>query len=198
MKIFCVEGNCRDARLPLCWQALPDSTLLYSDRPFFVPDFDSRFVALLSPVVKISRLGKCVEPRFAGRYYSEWSVAISIRAFDMLERLKKNGLPWSEALVFDRSLIVGDFRPVETISDSSGITFPELSLRIDGEEKAGWNPGNVISATDEIVSLVSQSNTIKTGDLVLPAMTVYGADLKPGHILEISAGSEILLTTPLR
>lgn len=194
MKIFCIEGNYRDAQTPICQIVLPDSTLLYSNRPFFVPDFDPSFSALLSPVVKINRLGKCVEPHFASRYFAEWSVAISIRADQTLADLRKAGLPWSEALAFDKSIIAGDFRPVA----DGAHDFPELSLLIDGKPAAQWSPGLCRESIDEIISLVSESNTLKTGDLILHSLAPQGVKLTPGHILEVEANGEILLTTPIR
>ena len=47
----------------------PDSAILKGGKPFFIPDFAERFDYEAELVVRISKLGKNIAPRFAHRYY---------------------------------------------------------------------------------------------------------------------------------
>ena len=58
----------------------PDSALLKNNKPFFLPDFSSEIHYETEVVVKISKLGKSIEPKFAPRYYDELTVGIDITA----------------------------------------------------------------------------------------------------------------------
>ena len=199
MKIFCMEGNYAGCGITKCMSVLPDSTLLYSERPFFVPDFDPCFTARLSVALRINRLGKNIDPKFAPRYYCEWTAAISIRANGMLQSLRSHGLPWDSAIAFDRSLIAGNFMQV-TDSDASGDpVIPDLLLKLDGEVKAVWSHAEMTTSINESIAYASSENTIKTGDLVLCALSPAQTQLTPGHLLEIITNEkDILLTTPIR
>ena len=74
MKIFALEyplSATDSGHTP--FRVWPDSCWILSRRPVFVPGFAPRFIGVPAIAVKISRLGKCVEPRFAPRYYAEWT-----------------------------------------------------------------------------------------------------------------------------
>ena len=60
-------------------------------------------------VIKIKRLGKNIEKRFAHRYYDEIGLGIDFTARDIQQKLKEKGLPWEKAKAFDNSAAVGKF-----------------------------------------------------------------------------------------
>jgi 2-keto-4-pentenoate hydratase/2-oxohepta-3-ene-1,7-dioic acid hydratase in catechol pathway len=47
-------------------------------------------------IVKISKVGKYIEPKFAHKYYDEISVGIDFTARDLQDKLKAKGLPWEK------------------------------------------------------------------------------------------------------
>ena len=49
----------------------PDSALLKDNKPFFLPDFSNEIHHEIELIIKISRLGKNIEAKFAHRYYDE-------------------------------------------------------------------------------------------------------------------------------
>ena len=60
MKVIGFTGNYgMEANSPQCY-LMTDSAILYTGRPFFLPDFARSFVATPSIVVRTSRLGKCI------------------------------------------------------------------------------------------------------------------------------------------
>jgi 2-keto-4-pentenoate hydratase/2-oxohepta-3-ene-1,7-dioic acid hydratase in catechol pathway len=65
----------------------PDSSILKNNKPFFLPDFSSEIHYEVEVVVKISRLGKGILPKFAPRYYDEITAGIDITARDLQAKL---------------------------------------------------------------------------------------------------------------
>ena len=61
----------------------PDSALLKDGKPFFLPDFSQDIQYETEVVVRICRLGKCIAPRFAHRYYDAVTVGIDFTARDL-------------------------------------------------------------------------------------------------------------------
>ena len=69
MKVIGFTGNYgKQEEMPHSY-LMADSSILYTGRPFFVPDYAQRFVATPTIVVRTGRLGKCIAPKFAHRYW---------------------------------------------------------------------------------------------------------------------------------
>lgn len=92
-----------------------DSSLLNQKKPFFQPDWSEDMRYCRCQVARISRLGKCIEARFAPRYYDAVGVGLNFRAVDIMVR------NWAEGTAFDNSLCVGDLLPVEEGEDLSAL-----------------------------------------------------------------------------
>lgn len=60
-------------------------------------------------LVKISKLGKHIDEKFASNYYDEIGLGIDFTARDVQNELKAKGLPWEKAKAFDSSAVVGAF-----------------------------------------------------------------------------------------
>ena len=68
MKVIGFTGNYdKREEVPQSY-LMADSSILYTGRPFFVPDYAQHFVATPTIVVRTGRLGKCIAPKFAYRY----------------------------------------------------------------------------------------------------------------------------------
>lgn len=140
----------------------PDSALLKDGKPFFIPDFSDRIEYETELVVKISRLGKNIAPRFAHRYYNEVTVGIDFTARDLQQKQRENGGPWEICKAFDSSAVVGNF--VE-LSDRN-IKNLGFHLDINGRTVQQTNTSEMIFPVDEIISCVSRFFTLKIGDLI--------------------------------
>ena len=55
---------------------LTDTALTKDGKPFFIPDFASPCTFQMSLVLRISRLGRSISPRFAHRYYDALTVGV--------------------------------------------------------------------------------------------------------------------------
>ena len=183
MKTFAVYFNHRAHHTDACactsaaaepqWCFLPDSATFRSGNPFFIPDFATNFEARPCVALRLTRLGKSVAPRFAARYITEAAPAVCMVAADLLASLRAEGLPWSRAVAFDRSLLLGDFVAL----DGADLQSLAMTLTI-GEEKKSWQAANMLLPAAESLSLTSRDNTVKTGDLLLPAVSDSGITLR--------------------
>jgi len=165
------------------WYDLPDSTVLRSGNPFFVPDFDSEFTAFPSICFRIGRLGKSISSRFAHRYIDAWTGSVTAVATGVLRRLREKGMPWTKAIAFDRSFMIGNLQPIDTF-----INYAKFSVSID-DEKMEYDTGRLRKPVESIIELISSDNTLKTGDLLLAGLTPCGIFLNPGKRLRIGTNS---------
>lgn len=159
--------------------SFPDSCLIHNGKPLFIPDFDSDFRLFPSVAVKITKVGKCIALRYAYRYYDEAAPVINVRAFGVLKELRQKGLPWTQAISFDGSIILGDFLH----TDSALRPLSGISIQC-GEELARWNPDHSFSV-DEAISAASQFRTLKTGDLIICPFSSESLNGKIGTSVEI-------------
>ena len=196
MKIIAVTNNYNvaDSATRTGWLYIPDSAMIRSRKPFFVPDFDSEFRAYLSPAIRIEKVGKGIAPRFAGRYFAERTAGVSVRAEGLAAELSADGLPWGEAVVFDRSLLLGDFMPFDEFAAGGR----SLTLTVDGETLLEWHADRCGRPLDEIISDASHDNTLKTGDILMAALTDTGVTLRHPSVLRVNCGDRQLLETRIR
>ena len=141
-----------------------DSALLKGGRPFFVPDEFGAIDGQAHMVVRICRLGKCIAPRFAHRYYDAVTVGIDFTARDLQARLRAEGSPWEISKGFDGSAVVGDFVPVEELA--GGVQDQHFSLRIGGKEVQRGHTADMIFPIDEMIAYISRFYTLRMGDLL--------------------------------
>lgn len=140
-----------------------DASLLKNGNPFFLPDFSKRIEYETELVVRINRLGKCINAQFAHRYYDAVTVGIDFTARDLQQQFRDKGMPWELSKAFDNSAVVGDFVPLTEIGDVQALTF---GLNINGNQVQCGHTENMIFKVDEIIAHVSQYMTLKVGDLI--------------------------------
>ena len=87
----------------------PDTALLLDNKPFYLPEFSSDIHHEIEIVLKINRVGKNIEEKFAHKYYEELTVGIDFTARDIQKQQKTKGLPWEKAKSFDGSAPIGEF-----------------------------------------------------------------------------------------
>ena len=107
----------------------PDSAMLKSNKPFYLPDFSEDLHYETELIIKINRLGKNIAPQFAQRYFAEIGLGVDFTARDLQRKLKANGHPWEVAKAFDNSAVIGGFIPVEELGDIHQIEF-RLDLNV--------------------------------------------------------------------
>ena len=104
MKIICIGRNyakhAAELNNPIPQEPVvflkPDTAILLKKHPFFIPEHSNEVHHEIEVVVKINRLGKHIEPRFAHKYYDEIGLGIDFTARDVQARCKEKGLPWEK------------------------------------------------------------------------------------------------------
>lgn len=168
----------------------PDTALLKDGKPFFLPDFSDEVHYETELVVKIGRLGKNIDERFAHRYYDEMTVGIDFTARDLQRRQKELGLPWEIAKAFDNSAAVGTFIPKGNAENIRNVDF---HLNINGHTVQRGNTQDLIYSVDKIVAYVSRFFTLKIGDLIFTGTPAGVGAVSINDHLQGYIGSEKLL-----
>lgn len=171
MKIFCIGRNYAEharelnnevPERPVIFMK-PETAIVRKNQPFFYPPFSSDIHYELELVLRIGKVGKFIEPRFAHRYVDAITVGIDFTARDIQSELKRKGLPWERAKAFDGSAIVGTFIPYSSLPSGIPIDFHLLK---NGEEVQRGSSTDMIFSFDEIVAEISTFATLKKGDLI--------------------------------
>lgn len=159
----------------------PDSAILLKQHPFVIPEFSEDIHHEIEIIVKISKVGKYIEAKFAHKYYDEISVGIDFTARDLQDKLKAKGLPWEKAKAFDGSAVIGEFLPKNQFSSLENITF---ELTNNNKTVQMSNSSFMLWKIDELISYVSQFFTLKIGDIIFTGTPEGVAAVKPDDVLE--------------
>ncbi len=141
----------------------PESTLLLRNRPFFLPEFSKEVNYEVEIVIKINKLGKNIQKKFAHTYYDEIGVGIDFTARDLQRNCKEKGLPWEISKCFDFSSPIGTFINKNQLPDINNINF---RLEKNSEIVQQSNSSQMIFSIHEIIEYVSKFMTLKIGDLI--------------------------------
>jgi 2-keto-4-pentenoate hydratase/2-oxohepta-3-ene-1,7-dioic acid hydratase in catechol pathway len=113
--------------------------------------------------VKINKLGKHINERFAHKYYNEVTVGIDFTARDVQAECKAKGLPWEKAKAFDGSALVGKFIAKDKLKDVNSIV---MEMHKNGEIVQEGNTKDMVFTIDKLIAYISQYFTLKIGDLI--------------------------------
>ncbi len=174
---------------------MPETALLLKNQPFFYPDFSQDVHYEVELVVKISRLGKHIEERFAHRYYDKVSVGIDFTARDIQKQLKEKGLPWEKAKAFDGAAPVGKFIAKEDLPAADNITF---SLQKNGETVQVGNTKDMLFSIDALIAHVSKYFMLKIGDLIFTGTPAGVGPVQIGDDLRAFIGEKELLKVQVK
>jgi 2-keto-4-pentenoate hydratase/2-oxohepta-3-ene-1,7-dioic acid hydratase in catechol pathway len=141
----------------------PDTAILVKKQPFFIPDFSNDIHYEVEVLVKINKVGKYIDRKFAHKYYNEIGLGIDFTARDLQASLKEKGLPWEKAKAFDGSAVIGDWIPVEQIKDVNAI---EFSLKKNENIVQIGNTSLMLWKIDELIEFISKYFTLKIGDVI--------------------------------
>ena len=173
----------------------PDSALVTSNRPFFYPDFSSDVHYELEVVIRINRLGRSIEEKYAHRYFNELALGVDFTARDLQAEQKKKGLPWEIAKGFDYSAPVSEFYPLEKYGDIHDLSF---RLDINGRTVQEGNTSLMIFSFEKVVAYVSRFMTLKTGDLIFTGTPAGVGPVAVNDRLEAFLEGEKLMDFPVK
>lgn len=198
MKIICIGRNyvehAKELNNPLpkvpIFFMKPESALLQKNSPFFYPEFSSDIHYETEIVLRINKVGKHIQEKFAHTYFDEIGIGIDLTARDLQNNCKQKGLPWEIAKAFDGSAPLGRFTDKKKFADINDLNF---SLKINGEERQVGNTKNMIFSYDHIISYVSQFLTLKMGDLIFTGTPAGVGPIKINDAFEVFIEGEKML-----
>lgn len=190
MKVIGFTGNYgMEDEIPRSY-LMADSSILFTGRPFFVPDFAQGFVATPSIAVRTGRLGKCIAPKFAYRYWDAMTAAFSVCACQS-DTLQLTALDRA----FDGSAILGDWVTVEDLDDP---LHQVVEVMVDGTVVSSHCLADMRWSLDDMIAGVSSRCSIKMGDVIITGETARVTTLTPGNHLTATIGGKQVLDVKVR
>ncbi|MFM9988788.1 fumarylacetoacetate hydrolase family protein [Flavobacterium sp.] len=159
----------------------PDSAVLLKQHPFVIPEFSDDIHHEIEIIVRINKVGKYIDAKFANKYYDEISVGIDFTARDLQQKLKDKGLPWEKAKAFDGSAVIGDFLSKKDFNSLENLTF---ELTNNGKTVQKGNTNMMLWKIDELIAYVSQYFTLKIGDIIFTGTPAGVAKVLSNDVLE--------------
>ncbi len=203
MKIICIGRNYVDHIRELnnaiptspVFFLKPDSALLIRNRPFYYPSFSDAIHYEVELVLKICKVGKNIQKRFAHTYFDEIGIGLDMTARDLQDSAKQKGLPWAIAKGFDQSAPIGTFLSKENFVDLKNINF---HLDLNGNTVQQGNSSLMIYGFDEIIEYISRFMTLRTGDYIFTGTPAGVGPVMVGDKLEAYIGEEKLLSCQIK
>lgn len=171
MKIICVGRNyvlhAKELNNEVPGEPLlflkPETAIPAKNQPFFYPEFSKDIHHEIEIIVRINRIGKHIEERFAHKYYEEIGLGIDFTARDIQSKCKEKGHPWEKAKAFDGSAPVSLNFISKASLDMENLHFHLLK---NGDKVQEGNSKDMIFSIDRLISEVSKYFTLKIGDLI--------------------------------
>lgn len=173
----------------------PDTALSRYNKPFYYPDFSTEIHFEVELVLRVSKIGKNIQEKFANTYYDAIAVGIDFTARDLQNQLINKGMPWTLSKGFDGSAPISEFIPLSDIKDIKNINF---SLFVDGNLRQKGNSGLMIFNFDHIVTYISRFITIKKGDIIFTGTPKGVGPVKIGNKLEAFLENKKMLEIEIR
>ncbi len=141
----------------------PDSAVLPKEQDFYIPEFSNDVHYEVEVLIKIKKVGKYIDRKFAHRYYDEISLGIDFTARDLQSKLKEKGLPWEKAKGFDGAAVVGKWVHKGKYENLDKLGF---SLLKNGEIAQSGDTSLMLWKIDELIAHVSTYFMLKKGDII--------------------------------
>jgi 2-keto-4-pentenoate hydratase/2-oxohepta-3-ene-1,7-dioic acid hydratase in catechol pathway len=159
----------------------PDSSVLPKEQDFYIPEFSDDVHHEVELLIKIKKVGKHIDPKFAHLYYDEIGLGIDFTARDLQSKLKEKGLPWEKAKGFDGAAVIGKWVSKDQFADLGNINF---KLEKNGELVQDGNSSLMLWQIDELISYVSKYFMLKKGDIIFTGT--------PAGVSKVNSGDELV------
>ncbi|HIP37218.1 MAG TPA: FAA hydrolase family protein [Crocinitomix sp.] len=188
MKIICIGRNyaehAKEMKSELPEEPVfffkPDVAILRGNR-FYIPEFSNEIHYEVELVIKICKVGKYIDEKFAHKYYNEIGLGIDFTARDIQRECKSKGLPWEKAKAFENSAVLSkNFLPKTQFNLNQINFFLQLNQNV---VQKGYSY-NMIFSFDQIIAYISKFVTLKIGDLIYTGTPAGVGPVKIGDKLE--------------
>ncbi|GGX09066.1 fumarylacetoacetate hydrolase family protein [Aquimarina muelleri] len=188
MKLICIGRNYTDhieelenekPKDPVVF-IKPDTSILLKKQPFFIPDFSNDIHHEVEILIKINKVGKHIDRKFAHKYYEEVSLGIDFTARDLQTKLKEKGLPWEKAKAFDGAAVIGKWVSKDTFENIDAVDF---RLEKNANIVQQGNTKLMLWKINELIEYVSKYFTLKIGDIIFTGTPAGVGSVKPEDVL---------------
>lgn len=184
MKLLCAEYN-EAGRV--AYSVVGDNALLRNNDDLYLPAIPGPVTCVPQFVLRVSRMGKCVGARFAGRYYEEVALGLRFRADDLAAACLADGLSPDMASAFDGSAAISPLRP-----RSGSVENWVYTLSVNGSDVLSRRVGDLPFSPEQHLVGASAYCMLKVGDYI------YCGDpsrfpVHPGDRLQMSLNGDPLL-----
>jgi 2-keto-4-pentenoate hydratase/2-oxohepta-3-ene-1,7-dioic acid hydratase in catechol pathway len=194
MKIICIGRNyaehAKEMKSAVPTEPIffmkPDVALL-KEGDFYYPNFTKDLHFECEIVVKIDKVGKNIEEKFASKYYSEITLGIDFTARDLQSLCKEKGLPWEKAKAFDNSAPISSkwIKIAELDFEKTEFIFSQ-----NGEVRQVGKTTDMLFSINQLIAYVSQFVTLKTGDLIYTGTPSGVGPVAIGDVLTATLNGE--------
>lgn len=176
MKILATEYNEQGERVII---PIGDNALLRNNDDLYIPDFAGELSAVPQLVIRIHKLGKCVEERFGERYFEEIGVGIRFYADDMERSLRERSLPTGMASSFDGSVAIGELQAKGMCVDTRYV------FQVNGKTVYEGGVEDLSCSLENLIAEASNYYTLKIGDYLYCGNRFRYQGLKAGDRLQL-------------
>ncbi len=161
-----------------------DNAVLNNGEAFYLPDSDNGVSALGGIAVRISHIGKSISAKHAAKYYDRYTAGISFEKIcDCKDALSQS---------FDYSFALGNWQSL-TPEENSRIAFlytqNDNSLSVEVDIRDLFAP---------VIEKISQSLSLKVGDIVFIALSKETQRLGLGDKLSAELNNECVLECEIK
>lgn len=203
MKIICIGRNYVDHIEELANEKpkdpvvfiKPDSAVLPKEQDFYIPEFSNEIHYEVEVLIKIKKVGKHINEKFAHTYYDEIGLGLDMTARDLQSKLKEKGLPWEKSKGFDGSAVIGKWVDKKHYKDLNNLNF---SLTRNGNIVQQGNTGLMLWSIDSLISYVSKFFMLKKGDIIFTGTPAGVGKISPNDYLSGTLEGEELFTVKIK
>lgn len=113
---------------------------------------------------------------------------------DLQLQAREKGRPWDMGKGFDRSAVIG---PIHPVSDVGHPETGRIHLSVNDEIRQDADLSELIWSVPEVISILSQSVTLKPGDLIMTGTPAGVGPLVPGDVCRVEIAGLGAISTPI-
>ncbi|MBD9570794.1 fumarylacetoacetate hydrolase family protein [Ensifer adhaerens] len=143
-------------------------------------------------VVAIGRRAKNVAIGDALAYVWGYAVGNDLTRRDLQLAARDKGRPWDEGKAFDHSAVVG---PIHRVAEVGHFSSGSIRLTVNGTVKQDADLSELIWSVPEIISILSHSQTLEAGDLIMTGTPAGVGPLVRGDVCVVDIDGLGTITT---
>lgn len=134
-------------------------------------------------IVAIGKGGRNITEADSLSHVWGYAVGNDLTRRDLQLKAREQGRPWDWGKAFDRSAIIGPVHPVDKVGH---LATGAITLTVNGETKQEADLADLIWSVPEIISILSHSIELRSGDLIMTGTPAGVGPLVEGDTCTVS------------